>query len=188
MRRRASVAVGTAVSLALLTAACTDAASTPRGSDSRPAATSTSTSTPSPDPTDRARSAVLTAYRAYWAAQVKAHAVPDGNAVAELSKYSVDQALADVQATVLLFRQRGIVVRGQPVLRPTVTSVSLTGTPSAAITDCVDSTHWTPVFKATGKSALAPGQAARVVMESTAIVYDGHWAIRTSVAQRSRTC
>ena len=39
-----------------------------------------------------------------------------------------------------------------------------------------------------GKSALAPGQPTRVVVESTASTYDGRWVIRTSTAFRDRTC
>jgi hypothetical protein len=58
----------------------------------------------------------------------------------------------------------------------------------AAITDCVDSTDWVPVHAKTGKSARAPGQKTRVIMESTAETYDGRWVIRTSLARRDRTC
>jgi hypothetical protein len=143
---------------------------------------------PSSDPTTKARDDVLAVYRAYWAAQVKAQAAPESKAVGDLSRYSVDQALADVRATVLLFRQQGIVMRGEPALSPSLTSIQTADPAKATITDCVDSSHWTPVYKATGKSALAPNQPPRVVMDSTAMIYNGHWVIRTSVAHRDRTC
>jgi hypothetical protein len=107
---------------------------------------------------------------------------------AELAKYAIDKARADVQATVLLFRRNGIAMRGEPKLAPKVTSIKLGQRPSASILDCVDSTSWKPVYEATGKSALAPNQSLRLVRESTAIVYDGRWVIRTSVAHRDRSC
>jgi hypothetical protein len=100
----------------------------------------------------------------------------------------VDKALANVEATVLVYRQQGIEVRGEPAIAPQVTSVSLGPTPSIAIRDCLDSTNWTPVFAATGKSALAPNQPKRVVVESTATIYAGRWVVRSSTASRDRTC
>jgi hypothetical protein len=188
--RGASAAIVVAATIVAVSA-CTGS-STPSPSTSppppSPASSSATPTTPTPDQTTTATSAVLMAYRGYWATRVSAQAHPEGEAVAELSRYSVDQALAGVRSTVLLFRQQGIVMKGEPVLSPSVTSIDLAGTGAAWISDCVDSSNWKPVYKATGKSALAPNQPPRVVMDSTAMIYAGHWVIRTAVAHRDRTC
>ena len=77
---------------------------------------------------------------------------------------------------------------GKPTHETDVTGVKLGDPPTVSITDCVDSTNWKPVYVATGKSALAPGQSVRVLVESTATVFDGRWVISTSVAHRDRSC
>ena len=132
--------------------------------------------------------AVLAAYRGYWAERVKAQGAPSQGVPEALDTYAVDKAAADVVSSVALFAAQGIEVRGEPVLSPTVTSVTDGDPAMASITDCVDSTDWRPVFAATGESALAPGQPTRVVVESTASTYAGRWVIRTSTAFRDRTC
>jgi hypothetical protein len=132
--------------------------------------------------------AALAAYRGFWQAQVQAQADPTREVPPALRTFAVDKALANVEAAVLLYRQQGIEVRGEPALSPEVTSLSLGATPVVAIRDCVDSSRWTPVFVATGRSALAPSQPSRVVVESTATTHAGRWVIRTSTAHRDRTC
>jgi len=105
-----------------------------------------------------------------------------------LAKYAIDKALAGAQETVILFRRGGIAMLGKPTHETGVTGVKLGDPPTVSITDCVDSTNWKPVYVATGKSALAPGQSVRVLVESTATVFDGRWVISTSVAHRDRSC
>jgi hypothetical protein len=131
---------------------------------------------------------VEAAYRGYWAARVKAQAAPDKPVPVELDTYAIGKARTDVKSSLLLFRQQGVAFRGEPVLSPEVTVSGSDAQATASIADCVDSTHWTPVFVATGASALAPGQPTRVVVDSTARRYEGRWAIDTSVAHRDRPC
>ena len=178
------------VALSVLLTACSGSpsAAPPTSSTTTPPPTSPSVSaTPSPDPTATAKAEVLAVYRGYWAAKVAAHAAPAGPVPKDLSTYAIAKAQTDTEATILRLRQQGIAFRGAPVLSPDVTTIDL-GQASAAISDCVDSTHWLPVFVATGKSALAPGQPMRVIVESTARIYSGRWVIDTSVAHRDRTC
>ena len=52
----------------------------------------------------------------------------------------------------------------------------------------VDVSTWTPIFTATGESALAPSQNPRVLTNSSAYFYDGRWTIRTSVVDRKTPC
>jgi hypothetical protein len=131
---------------------------------------------------------VLAAYRGYWAARVKALAAPDQPPPAELETYAIDRARTDVNASLLLYRQQGIAFRGEPALSPSA-RVTASGTnASASISDCEDTAHWTPVFVATGKSALAPGQPARVSVEATARIYSGRWVIDSFAGHRDRSC
>ena len=187
-RRWVTVTVWLVVVVSLL-AACSGSSSDARGPNaSVQSTTPNATSSPSDDSTTRAKAAVLEAYQGYWSAQVEALAHPKRPIPKSLGRYSIDKAQADVQATIVLFRQQGLVLKGQPRMAPEITSVTLGDSPFAAITDCVDSTDWMPIHAKTGKSARPPGQKTRVVMESTAETYDGRWVIRTSVARRDRTC
>lgn len=181
----AIVVAATIVTIAACTGSSTPSPSTSSSPPSSPAPSST---TPTQDATTTATTDVLTVYRGYWAARVKAQASPDKPIPTDLDTYAIDKALTDVKSSVLRFRQQGIEFRGEPVLSPTVTAVQLGDRADASITDCVDSTRWTPVFVATGKSALAPGQPMRVVVESSARIYSGRWVIDASVAHRDRTC
>lgn len=183
----ASAAIVVAATIGAL-AACTGSPTPSPYSPSLTSVPATSSATPRPDATATATSEVLTVYRGYWAERVKAQASPDKPVPADLDTVAIDKALTDVKSSVLRFRQQGIEFRGEPVLSPTVASIQLGDRASASISDCVDSTHWTPVFVSTGKSALAPDQPMRVVVESSARIYNGRWVIDSSVAHRDRTC
>lgn len=191
----AAAALGLAVVATV--SACTDDASTPSSdppissSFIHSGLVSTSTSpnnTASPNPTDLAKAEVLASYKAYWAAQVSSEAHPRLRQDPNLAKFAIAKALADAQGTILLFRNNGIEMRGRPTHSATVTSISLSKPPRAVIKDCLDSTHWRPVYAATGKSALAPGQSVRITVDATATLYQGRWVVRTSVAHRDRPC
>jgi hypothetical protein len=175
------------VALGLL-ASCTSTSSgaAPPSSGST-ASTPSSVTSFSPNPTQQAGDAALAAYRGFRQAQVRAEANADA-AGSGLERYAFDKALDGVYSAILFFRQQGIVVRGQPVLNPTVTSVTLGTTPRVAIQDCFDTSKWETVYKATGKSAVAPGQARRSVVTATVETYRGQWMVRTVTNQRDRTC
>jgi hypothetical protein len=188
--------LGPAVAVALAVFTATSACSGAPTSESAPSADASTSSTgpsatpgsASPDPTQKATDAVHTSYDEFWAAQVNSQASPQKRPDPGLARYSIDKALADAQATIFLFRKNGIEMRGHPTHEVEVTSLTLSDPPSASITDCLDSTKWRPVYAATGKSARAPGQSSRVIVESTATVYDGRWVISTSIAHRDRSC
>jgi hypothetical protein len=171
-----------------LLAACTSPASVDRPASPAPSVpVSPSDATPSPDPTKQAADAAIAAYRGFRQAEVRAEAKADPKG-SGLERYAIDKALDGVYSLLLFYRQQGIVVRGAPTLSPTVTSVEL-GTPArAVITDCFDTSKWEAVYKATGKSAVAPGQARRTVVMAGVEVYRGRWMVRTVTNQRDRTC
>jgi hypothetical protein len=147
----------------------------------------TSSLAPSPGPSAQAAQAALAAYRGFRAAQVKAGATGHvkGSGV---EQYAFDNALSGVEADILLFQQQGIVMRGQPLLSPRVIAVDLSGAPAVTLVDCVDVSHWIPVFAKTGKSAVASGQASRTVVDVAVGVSDSRWKVRSLVDHRDRTC
>ena len=191
-RRPSGPAAAVALAVVMAASACSSASTSQTGSSSSlstsPTTTTASPQSASPNPTEQAKAAALKSYSAFWLAQVSSEAHPKHRPDPGLVKHAIDKALADAQATIFLYRQNGIEMRGEPTHSAEVTSVVLTDPQTVAITDCLDSTHWRPVYAATGKSALAPGQSPRVIVESTATVYNGRWVIRTSVAHRDRSC
>ncbi|NTW41186.1 MAG: hypothetical protein HGA44_15160 [Cellulomonadaceae bacterium] len=141
------------------------------------------------DPTiEQAEAAILEAYLGYWDAKVAAFSNPANDPGAELERFAVDQAFADVASSVFTFRRNGIQVTGEPVLSPTVSEIVPGPEGSARIVDCVDGSQWQPVYAATGESAAVPGQAVRLTTTSTAYYYVDHWTIRTSEVDRESPC
>ena len=190
-RRSLVRALAVVTVVAALTTACSSATTPPTQSPTAPTTPptpSTTSPSPSPSPTAEVATAALASYQAFWTAKVASQAHPTRKPGPELATYSIDKALADAQATVLLLRRSGVEMHGQPSHDAKVTSVHLSDPKSVSIRDCLDSTNWTPVYVATGKSALAPGQSPRVVVDSLATIYNGHWVIRESVAHRDQPC
>ena len=149
--------------------------------------TPSQSATPSPDASAVAGSAALEAYRGFRRAQVAAEAIANAHNP-DLAKYAGDKALAQERANLLQLAKAGIVVTGQPILKPEITSVSLGVAPVVAITDCVDTSRWTPIYKATGKSAAAPNQPSRVLATALARPYGKGWIITELTTERSRPC
>ncbi|MDO8119711.1 hypothetical protein Q6346_00110 [Isoptericola sp. b490] len=179
--------------LALTSAACTPSEPEPTKSTTTqsvgPASSSPTTATPTVDPEiAAAEDAILQAYRGYWATKVAILADPVAEPGTELETYAVDTALTDVYSTVLSYRSAGIKMIGEPVLHPEVTDIVPGAEGTATITDCVDVADWQPVYRDSGDSAAAPGQATDVLRISTAYFYDGRWTIRTSVVDRETPC
>lgn len=105
-----------------------------------------------------------------------------------LSRYAGDKALAQERANLLQLAAAGIIVTGKPVFSPRVTGVTLGVSPVVTIADCVDTRGWTPVYKATGKSAAAPNQPRRVLATALARPYRSGWVITELKTDRSREC
>lgn len=179
----APVAIGSA-----LLAGCSTQTEQPSPSTTPPSATATTpTMQTTPSGEDPALAPALDAYQRYWAAQARSQAHPSEPQDVGLAQNARGQALAGAQSTLLLFRQNGIATTGQPILHP-VASVRAGRSDVVDISDCVDSSGWKPIYVATGKSALAPGQSPRTVIESSVVLVGGHWLVATSTAQRDRSC
>lgn len=171
----------------LVLSACSGTGRSSPSAGSSSASTTIAPASASPDATAVAGQAALAAYRGFRRAQVAAEATADAHSP-DLAKYAGDKALAQERANLLQLAQAGIVVTGQPIFSPKVTAVSLGSSPMVTITDCVDTSGWAPVYKATGKSAAAPNQPRRVVAMAVARPYDNGWIITDVTTDRSRTC
>ena len=191
--RSAHLVLASVPVLVCLLAACSGSTS---GSSSSPVPSTASTTVAPTSPTASSSTATtsptataaMASYQAFWDAKVHSQATPTAKPPASLSTYGIDQALAQALATVALLRRNGVEMRGAPVHHATVTADATSGSQIVRITDCLDSSNWVPVFASSGKSALAPGQAPRVVVDSTVTTYDGRWVVKTSVAHRDQTC
>lgn len=175
------------LSAALVLAGCSSA---PDPSPSNPpliTPTPSPTAPPTPNPTASASAAALTAYLNFRAALVTARKAADPY-YRGLATYSVDKALAKAVQSLFQQRQAGVVYRGKPVFTPVVDRVDLSGEGFVYLSDCVDDTHWIPVYKATGKSAEAPGQNLRIPGTAVIFHYAGRWVVRSTTSDRSRTC
>ncbi|TDU69184.1 hypothetical protein EDD91_7842 [Streptomyces sp. KS 21] len=149
-------------------------------------ASSAAPSTADPDAGERA--AVLEAYRAMAAAEVRTYA--SGALDAELERYATHTALADIKSTLFWYQQRGIVMKGEPVHSPGVDSLDTSGEPlRAVITDCVDFTGYDKVGKDGKPVGAAPsGPRRHVVTSSAQRTKSGSWLVYTSMVERDRSC
>ncbi len=172
--------------LVCLLAACSGSTS---GSSSSPAPSTPSPTvvTPTPTASSPTAAAALVSYRAFWDAQIRSQRDPAHSQDPNLARYASASALAGAQSTLLVFRQNGIAMRGEPLLAPTVEAVNTAGG-TVSIRDCVDSTHWTPVYVATGKSAAAPNQAPRVVVTAEVMLLHNRWTVTATDVHRDQTC
>ncbi|GJF30324.1 hypothetical protein KNE206_30240 [Kitasatospora sp. NE20-6] len=185
-QRRLKAAAATAVGCAmLLSAGCTSS-----GKPVAQAPPSVSAS-PSSDPDEAAKQQVLATYRGLWAAVAtiyKSGSMEGANG-AELQKFAAGKALAGVRASEVYYQDQGLVLKGDPVLSPKVTSIDMAATPpTAQITSCVDSTDFIPVDKKTGTPAKLASNEFRHVENSTAVGGNGAWLITELVIQRDQSC
>jgi hypothetical protein len=108
---------------------------------------------------------------------------------ADLGQYAHDKALADINDTAFYYQQHNIIVKGQPVLSPRVASISAGIQPyRAAITDCIDSTHFVEVDKSTGKAVPLLDKSQRHVVTAHAQTLSGRWVIMNFTISRNQTC
>lgn len=167
----------------LVVSACSGSSKPSSHQSSSPSASPSSSS----DASAAAGAAALAAYRGFRRAQVAAEAVANAHS-RDLAKYAGDKALAQERANLLQLAQAGIVLTGQPILTPKIASVSLGAAPVVTITDCMDTSGWKPIYKASGKSAAAPGQPSRVLATALARPYGQGWLIEELTTDRSRPC
>jgi len=131
-------------------------------------ATSTSTTSPA--------GAVLSAYRAGWAAFE--HALADANPDdPELPATMVDPELQQVKANMLADQQHGMVGRGTTTLHPKITALSAA---SATVVDCAYSTAEL-VYQATGKPVPPITPPENDGVTSTLVLSGGTWKVSKQI-------
>ena len=142
---------GSAVALvfAVLVASCSGSGSSaaPRTTEGQSAATRSSTTSAA----DVARTDAIAAYNAMWRDMASAALTADYQSP-QLAQHAAGDALSVLTRGVYTNQRRGIVVKGQPVTHPTVTSLKPTDKPtSAVISDCFDDTNWLNYLAASGE-------------------------------------
>jgi hypothetical protein len=136
----------------LALAGCSDSNA---GTSSKPSSTPTAVS-PSSSPTGGAQdTAVIAAYTASWDAQTAAYAKAS-SAGTDLKKNTTLRALFDIESDLSAMRKAGQVTTGKPVINPKVVKVTDGKIPKATLTDCVDTTNWILIDKASKKPVPLP--------------------------------
>ena len=130
---------------------------------------------------------VLAAYNHLEETVITAGATSDWNNK-DIGKYAGGSLTLEIRQDLIQKQQQGLVTVGRPTWSATVISIDMANH-TATIRNCFDGANWKLIYKATGKSAAAPGQAVKYVITATADLYDdGIWRIEDSQADRSHTC
>ncbi|GGN61469.1 hypothetical protein GCM10012285_60430 [Streptomyces kronopolitis] len=159
----------------------------PSGSDAKPTPSKSSASKPAADDA-AARKDVLAAYSGMRTEQVKAYAKGKASGT-KLEKYATDKALATVEGNLFRYRQGGIVFKGKPKSSAKVTALSLSDKPkTATVTECLDTTHWKPVVKSSGKEAASGNQPRRYTVTGTVRTIGKTWMVVGLTADKDHPC
>ncbi|MFD3328613.1 hypothetical protein [Streptomyces sp. NPDC058701] len=183
-RRQRLLAAGAVVTIvAAVTAGCSE------GNKAAPPPPSpTATPGPSADPQAAEKTALLGVYRAFWDAQLKVYASGSTKDTG-IEKVAGDMAYSKVQTTRAYYVERGYDIKGAPILSPQVTAMNPAATPpSATITDCVDTSDYYKVDKATGKKVETADNNRRHVAKYEALHIGGAWQIRDFDISRDNLC
>lgn len=183
VHRRLLAAAAVAAIVASLTVGCAkDDKSAP------PPPSATPSPSPSSDPQEAQKAALLSVYRAFWDAQLRVYTtgtMKDSG----IEKVGADKAYTKIQATRDYYVSNSLLVKGAPVLSPSVTTLDTAAAPpSATITDCLDTTNYTKVDKESGEPVQTVDSNRRHVATYSALKIGGVWQIRDFDISRDRTC
>lgn len=181
-RLRKHAALMAVTGLALLTA-CSDtdgdsddaASASPSVATSEPASATPSVSG---DPQSAEETAVLKAYAAFWAEQVKAYSKGDTQGT-DFAQYAAAEAKSSTEADLKDLRSKGIVTTGAPTHEAEVDRLSSAKqVPSARLTDCLDSADWKFIYSKTRKPVQMPeNRLVRYVTKVDAEKWGKQWKI-----------
>jgi len=148
----------------------------------------TTSASPGPDRTAEAKTQAVAAYEDMWRTAVQVYT--SGSLTnPDLAKYATDKALSNIKVTGAYYQDHGMTVQGEPSLAPRATSVSFAKKPYAVnITDCVDSTHYLEVYRATGKAVHSPAGSRRHVVTAVVGFNGTSWIVSDFTIERDRTC
>lgn len=183
--RKHATAVLLAGSLVAL-AGCSDNGSEASPSDpskspsARPSASSSSTLDPE-------QAEILAAYTQSWQAQTEAYAKAS-SAGTDLRKTTTLRALGLIEKDLETMRKAGQVTTGKPVIHPRDPKVTDGETPKATLTDCVDTTNWTLIDKATKKKVPLPStRLIKYISTATLEKWGTKWMV-TELTAQTQTC
>ncbi|CAM5500576.1 MULTISPECIES: hypothetical protein [Streptomyces] len=164
----------------LALAGCSDSDS---DTSSRPSPTPTTLS-PSPSSTaDANEAAILASYNSSWDAQTKAYSKAS-LAGTDLKKSTTLRALFDIEHDLEVMRKAGQVTTGKPVINPKVVKVTIGKIPTATVTDCIDTTHWILIDKASKKPVPLPStRLIKYVSTATLEKWGKTWMVTELTAQ-----
>lgn len=146
------------------------------------------TSTPPPDAVDEAGERGVQAYRQMWTAYATAGTTADWQSP-ELGRHATGKALSTLTRTLFGYHERGIVMRGQPVLNPMVSSVEPAGAPTKVIvSDCGDSTNWAKLYADTDEPADGEPGGRRHINAVVDKQDDGTWKVTDFGVHEVGTC
>ncbi|MFE0678685.1 hypothetical protein [Streptomyces sp. NPDC058867] len=174
----ALVATGTLVTLA----ACSNAKTSSSEAGTQPSESNSSSwsATPSSqdDPQATEKAAVLDAYSRFWDEQVKAYAKGSLTGT-DFARYAAALALASTEDDLNVLRSKGIVTTGAPTHATTVEDIQPDKkVPSAKLSDCLDSTDWTFIYRKTGRPVDMPEERLiRYVTNVQAEKWGKQWKI-----------
>ncbi|MFD0327078.1 hypothetical protein ACFQZC_38335 [Streptacidiphilus monticola] len=141
----------------------------------------------SADPQAAVKASILATYRGFWDTQIQAYAQASTKGV-QMEKFMRGQADGAVRQTVDAYAKQHLVMRGRPQLSPRVTALNMNAkTPTATITDCVDTTNYITYNSDTGKPAATDHQY-RHPWTVQAQLLGTQWWITQAVLDRSRSC
>jgi len=132
------------------------------------------------------RTLILAAYAGMWRAYAAAARTADYQPGA-LSRYAAGDALMILTRSLYENHQRGVVLRGAPVLDPQVTAMTPAAAPdSSSVTDCADDSRWLQ-YTTSGKPASgAPAGRHRIYARLQ--LFGTAWKVTTVVVEKAGTC
>jgi len=139
--------VGVVAALTLVAVSCSE----PRRSASAPSLGPPVEASTTTTDAENARGDAIGAYDAMWQDMAAAARTADYQSP-RLAQHAAGDALSLLTRGVYTNRVRGVVVKGQPVTHPTVTSLKPSTEPTTAIiSDCFNDTNWLNFMASTGQ-------------------------------------
>ncbi|MFZ3573760.1 hypothetical protein [Streptomyces sp. BH034] len=148
-----------------------------------PSPSKTSTS---PDPQSAAKREALTVWKSMRKEETKAAAIGYADKT-NLSHYSYDKALAQTKRALFDYRQQGVGFKGAPTSTVKATSVDSAGK-TVDVRECMDTTHWKPILKDSGKDISASGQPQRYVITGVVKDLGERWMVQNYTLHKDKSC
>lgn len=149
-------------------------------SSARPVASST------PGAAGAVKTEVVGAYTGMWRVYAAAARTADYTSPA-LARYAAGDALMVLVRSLYNDHQRGVVIRGRPVLHPRVVNLTPATSPNQArVVDCLNDRHWLTYSRSGVPSGGAAAGRHRVAARLQ--LFGTVWKVTFFVAEKAGTC